>query len=342
MADPNNPWGQTTDNPWPDEGTVAWTDNDQPQSTSRPQDEEWGQSPADSDWGETETPSQGKQPSQPDDAWDNPADSVWNSPADSRQDSQADASRNQETGGWGQASDAWNNPTDSNERGNPSAASGSNQWDEENPGQWEETAERTWPAATPDNRRNDTPTGERKHGSRKPLDRKKLIGIIIGVLVLLLVIILCHSTNTGSSADAWQEEWSSLVTQADRMADAADQSSQQARNTVTDIKTTVSVTPHGFAQYVAQAGRLEGDMSVLRSLEPQPAQTVGQTQTALTQALTPALTAVQQHAGAPSADPLKQLVSQWAAQTITSSNQTQAQQAITRIQQLTQQVDQNK
>lgn len=330
MADPNNPWGQTTDNPWPDDNG-AWTDNKQ-QSQSA---DGWGQSPADSDWSE---PNQAKQASpdagwgqpadNPEAGWDTPADDGWDDPADSQQASQQDTSRNPETGGWGQADASWNTPTGGDQWGNPPASDS----------QWGETAERTMPAATPDNQ----PNGKRKHGSRKPVDRKKLIGIIGGVLILVLVVVLCHGRNTGTTANDWQKEWSSLAQQADHMAATADQSNQQARNMAADIKTTADTRPNGFAQYVAQAGRLEGDMSVLRSLEPQPAQTVGQTQTALTQALTPALTAVQQHAGAPSANPLKQLVSQWAAQTITSSNQTQAQQAITRIQQLTQQVDQNK
>lgn len=339
MADPNNPWGQTTDDPWPDdEGTVAWTDSkQQPQSQ---QDDGWGQSPAGSDWGEPNQPDQAKQDSQQDAAWGQPADNPdagWDTPADSQQASQQDTSPNQETVGWGQANTSWNTPTD-DQWGNP-PASDSSQWEEEDPNsQWGETAERTGSAATPNNQ----PDGERKHEPRKSLDRKKLVGIIIGVLILVLVVVLCHGRNTGTVANDWQEEWSSLAQQADHMAGTADQSNQQARNMAADIKTTADTRPDGFAQYVAQAGRLEGDMSVLRSLEPQPVQTVGQTQTALTQALTPALTAVQQHAGAPSADPLKQLVSQWAAQTITSSNQTQAQQAITRIQQLTQQVDQNK
>lgn len=329
MADPNNPWGQTTDNPWPGEGTVAWTDSkQQPQPQSA---DGWGQSPAGSDWGEPNQPDQAKQDSQQDAAWGQPADNPdagWDDPADSQQASQQDTPRNQETGGWGQANSDWNTP-----------ASDSNQWEEEDPNnQWGETAEQTQPAAAPDNQ----PDGERKHEPRKPIGRKKLVAIIIGVLILVLAVILCHGRSTGTTANDWQEEWTSLAQQADHMADTADQSNQQARNMVTDIKTTANTHPNDFAQYVVQAGRLEGDMSVLRSLETQPAQTVGQTQTALTQALTPALTAVQQHAGAPSADPLKQLVSQWAAQTITSSNQTQAQQAITRIQQLTQQVDQNK
>lgn len=346
MADPNNPWGQTTDDPWTGEGTVAWTDSkQQPQSQSA---DRWGQSPDDSDWGE---PDQAKQASQdaawgqpadkPEAAWDNPAtDARWDGPADSKQDSQQDTSPNQEkeTTGWGQANSDWNTPTDDDQWGNPSTPD-DNQWEEEDPNsQWGETAEQTMPAATPDNQ----PNGKRKHEPRKPIGRKKLVAIIIGVLILVLAVILCHGRSTGTTANDWQEEWSSLAQQADHMADTADQSNQQARNMVTDIKTTADTHPNGFTQYVVQAGRLEGDMSVLRSLQTQPAQTVGQTQTALTQALTPALTAVQQHAGAPSADPLKQLVSQWAAQTITSSNQTQAQQAITRIQQLTQQVDQNK
>ena len=337
MADPNNPWGQTTDNPWPD-NNVAWTnDKQQPQSQSA---DGWGQSSAGSDWGE---PDQAKQASQdaawgqsadnPDTAWDTPADAEWDNPTDSQQDTP----RNPETTGWGQAAADWNTPTD-DQWGNP-PASDSSQWDEEDSSsQWGETAERTMPAATPDNQ----PDGKRKHEPWKPVDRKKLVGIIGGVLILIFVVVLCHGRNTGTPANSWQEEWSSLAQQADHMAGAADQSNQQARNMAVDIKTTANTRPDGFAQYVAQAGRLEGDMSVLRSLETQPAQTVGQTQIALTQALTPALTAVQQHAGAPSADPLKQLVSQWAARTITSSNQTQAQQAITRIQQLTQQVDQNK
>ena len=347
MADPNNPWGQTTDDPWTgDEGTVAWTDSkQQPQSQSA---DGWGQSPVGSDWGEPDQPDQAKQTSQPDagwgdqpadnpaDGWDTPADAGWNDPADSQQASQQDTPRNPETDGWGQAAADWNTPTGDQWENPP--ASDSNQWDEEDRSQWGETAEQTQVAATPDNK----PAGKRKHKPRKPVDRKKLIGIISGVLILILVVILCHGRNTGTPANSWQEEWTSIAQQADHMAATADQSNQQARNTITDIKTTANTHPNGFAQYVAQAARLEGDMSVLRSLEPQPAQTVGQTQTALTQALTPALTAVQQHASAPSADPLKQLVSQWAAQTITSSNQTQAQQAITRIQQLTQQVDQNK
>ena len=334
MADPNNPWGQTTDDPWPDEGTVAWTDSKQQQSQSA---DGWGQPPVDSDWGEPDQPDQAKQASQ-DAAWGDPAtDAGWDGPADSKQDSQQDISRNPETGGWGQADTSWNTPT-GDQWGNPPATD-NNQWDEEDPNsQWGETAEQTMPAATPDNQ----PDGKRKHEPRKPIGRKKLVGIIGGVLILILVVILCHGRNTGTPASGWQEEWTSIAQQADHMAGTADQSNQQARNMATDIKTTANTHPNGFAQYVAQTARLEGDMSVLRSLEPQPAQTVGQTQTALTQALTPALTAVQQHAGAPSADPLKQLVSQWAAQTITSSNQTQAQQAITRIQQLTQQVDQNK
>lgn len=342
MADPNNPWGQTTDNPWPD-NNVAWTnDKQQPQSQSA---DGWGQSSAGSDWGE---PDQAKQASQdaawgkpaanPADGWDDPtAGAGWDNPADSKQDSQQDTSPKQETDGWGQANASWNTTT-GDQWGNPSA-SDSSQWDEEDSSsQWGETAERTQAAAMPDNQ----PDGKRKHEPWKPVDRKKLIGIIIGVLALILAVVLCHGRNTGTPANGWQKEWSSIAQQADHMADTADQSNQQARNMAVDIKTTANTRPDGFAQYVAQAGRLEGDMSVLRSLETQPAQTVGQTQTALTQALTPALTAVQQHAGAPSADPLKQLVSQWAAQTITSSNQTQAQQAITRIQQLTQQVDQNK
>ena len=321
MADPNNPWGQTTDNPWPDDN-VAWTDSKQPQSQSA---DGWGQ-PVDSNWSE---PDQAKQASQ-DAAWgqpaENPADAGWDDPADSQQASQQDTPQNPETTGWGQAAADWNTPTD-------------DQWGEEDPSsQWGETAEQTQPAATPDNQ----PDGKRKHEPRKPVDRKKLIGIISGILILILIVILCHGRNTGTTANSWQKEWTSLAQQANHMAATADQSNQQARNMITDIKTTANTHPNGFAQYVAQTGRLEGDMSVLRSLETQPAQTVGQTQTALTQALTPALTAVQQHAAAPSANPLKQLVSQWAAQTITSSNQTQAQQAITRIQQLTQQVDQNK
>lgn len=347
MADPNNPWGQTTDDPWTgDEGTVDWSDSKQQQS--QPADG-WGQSPADNDWGEPDQSDQAKQASQdaawgqpadnPADAWDTPADAGWDNPADSKQASQQDTSRNQEkeTGGWGQADTSWNTPT-GDQWGNP-PASDSSQWGEEDSNsQWGETAEQTGSAATPDNQ----PDDKRKHKPRKPVDRKKLIGIIGGVLILILVVILCHGRNTGTAANDWQEEWTSLAQQADHMADTADQSNQQARNMAADIKTTANTHPNGFAQYVAQAGRLEGDMSVLRSLEPQPAQTVEQTQTALTQALTPALTAVQQHASAPSANPLKQLVSQWAAQTITSSNQSQAQQAITRIQQLTQQVDQNK
>ena len=325
MADPNNPWGQTTDDPWPDDKTVAWTDSKQPQSQK---DAAWGQPPAGSDWDEPDQASQ-------DAAWDDPADGRWDNPADSKHDSQQDTPRNQETSGWEQANTDWNTPT-GDQWGNPSA---SDNWEEEDPNsQWGETAERTMPAATPDNK----PDGERKHGPRKPIDRKKLVGIIIGVLILILIVILCHARNTGTPANDWQKEWTSLAQQADHMAATADQSNQQARNMITDIKTTANTQPNGFAQYVVQAGRLEGDMSVLRSLQTQPTQTVGQTQTALTQALTPALTAVQQHASAPSAGPLKQLVSQWAAQTITSSNQTQAQQAITRIQQLTQQVDQNK
>lgn len=340
MADPNNPWGQSTDDPWTGDN-AAWTDSkQQPQSQSA---DKWGQPPAGSDWGEPDQ-SEAKQASQdaawgqsadnPADRWDDPADSGWDDPADSQQDT----SRNRETTGWGQAAADWNTLTDDNQWGNP-PASDSNQWGEEDPNsQWGETAEQTGSAATPDNQ----PDGKREHEPRKPINRKKLIGIIIGVLILILVVVLCHGRNTGTTGNSWQKEWTSLTQQADHMADTADQSNQQARNMVTDIKTTANTHPNGFAQYVAQAGRLEGDMSVLRSLEPQPAQTVGQTQTALTQALTPALTAVQQHASAPSANPLKQLVSQWAAQTITSSNQTQAQQAITRIQQLTQQVDQNK
>lgn len=325
MADPNNPWGQSTDDPWTGDN-VAWTDSkQQPQSQSA---DGWGQSPAGSDWGEPDQ-SEAKQASQ-DAAWgqpaDNPAD-AWDDPADSQQDSQQDTPRNQETAGWGQADASWNTLTDDN------------QWDEEDPNsRWGETAEQTGSAATPDNQ----PADKRKHEPRKPVDRKKLIGIIGGVLILILIVVLCHGRNTGTTGNDWQKEWTSLTQQADHMADTADQSNQQARNMITDIKTTANTRPNGFAQYVAQAARLEGDMSVLRSLQPQPAQTVGQTQTALTQALTSALTAVQQHASAPSANPLKQLVSQWAAQTITSSNQTQAQQAITRIQQLTQQVDQNK
>ena len=334
MADPNNPWGQTTDDPWPgDEGSVAWTDSkQQPQSQSA---DGWGQPPAGNDWSEPDQAKQasqdtawGDQPADNPDAWDAPADAGWDDPADSQQASQQDTPRNPETSGWGQAAADWNTPTD-DQWPNPPASDSS---------QWDETAEQTMPAATPDNQ----PDGKRKHEPRKPVGRKKLIGIIGGVLILILIVILCHGRNTGTTGNDWQKEWTSLAQQADHMADTADQSNQQARNTITDIKTTANTHPNGFAQYVAQAARLEGDMSVLRSLEPQPAQTVGQTQTALTQALTPALTAVQQHASAPSADPLKQLVSQWAAQTITSSNQTQAQQAITRIQQLTQQVDQNK
>lgn len=336
MADPNNPWGQTTDDPWTgDEGTVAWSDSKQSQSQSA---DGWGQSPAGSDWGEPDQPDQAKQDSQ-DAAWgqpaDTPADAGWDDPADSQQASQQDTPRNQETSGWGQADADWNTPT-GDQWGNPPATN--NQWDEEDRSQWGETAEQTQAAATPDNQ----PDGKRKHRPWKTIGRKKLIGIIGGVLILILIVVLCHGRNTGTPANSWQEEWASLARQADHMAGTADQSNQQARNMITDIKTTANDTPRTLAQYVAQAGRLEGDMSVLRSLETQPAQTVGQTQTALTQALTPALTAVQQHAAAPSANPLKQLVSQWAAQTITSSNQTQAQQAITRIQQLTQQVDQNK
>lgn len=343
MADPNNPWGQTTDNPWTGDNS-AWTDSkQQPQPQSA---DGWGQSPADSNWSEPDQSDQVKQDSQdaawgqpadnPDAAWDTPADAGWDDPADSQQASQQDTSRNPETGGWGQADASWNTPT-GDQWGNPSAPD--SQWGEEDPNsQWGETAEQTQPAATPDNQ----PADKRKHEPRKTIGRKKLVGIIISVLILILAVVLCHGRNTETPANDWQKEWTSLAQQADHMASTADQSNQQARNMAADIKTTANTRPDGFAQYVTQAGRLEGDMSVLRSLEPQPAQTVGQTQTALTQALTPALTAVQQHAGAPSADPLKQLVSQWAAQTITSSNQTQAQQAITRIQQLTQQVDQNK
>ena len=333
MADPNNPWGQTTDDPWTGDN-AAWTDSkQQPQPQSA---DGWGQSPAGSDWNEPDQPDQAKQASQSDAAWgqpaDTPADAGWDDPADSQQDTP----RNQETAGWGQADADWNTPT-GDQWGNPSASN--SQWDEEDSNsQWGETAERTMPAATPDNQ----PTGEHKHRPWKPIGRKKLVGIITGVLILVLAVILCHARHTGTTANDWQKEWTSLAQQADHMAATADQSNQQARNMATDIKTTANTHPNGFAQYVAQAARLEGDMSVLRSLQTQPTQTVGQTQTALTQALTPALTAVQQHASAPSANPLKQLVSQWAAQTITSSNQTQAQQAITRIQQLTQQVDQNK
>lgn len=345
MADPNNPWGQTTDDPWTGDN-VAWTDSKQ-QPQSQPTDG-WGQPPAGSDWGEPNQPDQAKQDSQdaawgdqpadnPADGWDTPAaDAGWDDPADSQQASQQDTPPNQETTGWGQTAADWNTPTD-DQWTNPPATN--NQWDEEDPSsQWGETAEQTQPAATPDNQ----PDGKRKHRPWKPVGRKKLVGIIGGVLILILVVVLCRGRNTGTTGNDWQKEWSSLAQQADHMADTADQSNQQARNMITDIKTTANTRPDGFAQYVAQTARLEGDMSVLRSLESQPAQTVGQTQTALTQALTPALTAVQQHAAAPSANPLKQLVSQWAAQTITSSNQTQAQQAITRIQQLTQQVDQNK